>query len=208
MLFIMAVIRLSSPGPIFYRQKRVGHRRKVFMLFKFRTMHVNAETSTHENYFAELIRSDSPMTKLDHEGDARVYPGARFLRASGLDELPQIINVLLGEMSLVGPRPCLPAEFNRYEEWQKRRTDAPPGLTGYWQVNGKNTTTFKKMIEMDLFYSREMSPWLDLTIMAKTIPVLLRQANKSFGSRLFKREIQVTVAPAISRNRNGSTNHE
>jgi lipopolysaccharide/colanic/teichoic acid biosynthesis glycosyltransferase len=175
MTLVMGLVRLTSPGPIFYRQERVGYRRTPFMLFKFRTMCVNAETRGHEEYFADLMRSECPMTKLDAVGDARLIPGGRFLRASGLDELPQIFNVLRGEMSLVGPRPCLPREFERYQppEWQ--RVNALPGLTGYWQVNGKNNTTFKEMIAMDLFYIRNMSIWLDLTIMFRTIPTLIKE---------------------------------
>jgi lipopolysaccharide/colanic/teichoic acid biosynthesis glycosyltransferase len=188
MILVMLWIRIASSGPVFYRQERVGHRRNCFMIFKFRTMHVNAETRTHEEYFAYLMRVDCPMTKLDEEGDSRLIPGGRFLRASGLDELPQIFNVLRGEMSLVGPRPCLPNEFQRYEAWHQRRVNVLPGLTGYWQVNGKNKTTFNEMIAMDIFYAHNMSLWVDLTIMLKTIPALMGQAlepreNSRDGSR-------------------------
>ena len=154
------------------------------MLFKFRTMYVNAETRRHEEYFADLMRSECPMTKLDAVGDTRLIPGGRFLRASGLDELPQIFNVLRGEMSLVGPRPCLPREFERYQPSERQRVNALPGLTGYWQVNGKNNTTFKEMIAMDLFYIRKMSIWLDLTIMFRTIPTLIKEVlNRPRTSR-------------------------
>ena len=199
MLLLMAVVRLSSSGPIFYRQERVGYQRKRFMIFKFRTMYVNAETRTHEDYFASLMRADVPMTKLDAAGDSRLIPGARFLRASGLDELPQIFNVLFGDMSLVGPRPCLPAEFNRYEAWQQRRVNAPPGLTGYWQVNGKNKTTFNQMVFMDLFYIDKMSLWRDLGIILKTIPVLVSEsveALKRYRTRAMSRSPHVIPQPA------------
>lgn len=118
------------------------------------------------------------MTKLD-AADPRLISGGRFLRASGLDELPQIFNVLRGEMSLVGPRPCLPHEFERYTVWQQERVNAPPGLTGFWQVNGKNKTTFSEMIAMDIFYARHMSIWLDLKIILKTIPALIEQMDES-----------------------------
>src|SRR5438552_4543246 len=175
MTLVMGLVRFTSRGPIFYRQERVGYRRSPFMLFKFRTMYVNAETRRHEEYFADLMRSECPMTKLDAVGDTRLIPGGRFLRASGLDELPQIFNVLRGEMSLVGPRPCLPAEFERYQPSERQRVNALPGLTGYWQVKGKNNTTFKEMIAMDLFYIRNMSIWLDLTIMFRTIPTLIKE---------------------------------
>jgi lipopolysaccharide/colanic/teichoic acid biosynthesis glycosyltransferase len=177
MIVVMALIRVSSRGPIFYRQERVGYRSRRFMLFKFRTMHVNAETGAHEEYVAELMQSDAPMTKLDHMGDCRLISGGRFLRATGLDELPQIFNVLRGEMSLVGPRPCLPKEFERYQASHRRRVNALPGLTGYWQVNGKNQTTFKQMIAMDILYIRKMSVWLDLTIIFKTVPALVKQVS-------------------------------
>jgi lipopolysaccharide/colanic/teichoic acid biosynthesis glycosyltransferase len=184
MTLVMGLVRLTSPGPIFYRQERVGYRRTPFMLFKFRTMCVNAETRGHEEYFADLMRSECPMTKLDAVGDTRLIPGGRFLRASGLDELPQIFNVLRGEMSLVGPRPCLPREFERYQPSEQQRVNALPGLTGYWQVNGKNNTTFKEMIAMDLFYIRNMSIWLDLTIMFRTIPTLIKEVlNRPRTSR-------------------------
>ena len=144
-------------------------------------MKLSAETQTHERYFAELMQADCPMTKLDAHGDSRLVPFGRILRASGLDELPQIFNVLCGEMSLVGPRPCLPNEFAGYKPWQRERVKALPGLTGYWQVNGKNTTTFNEMIAMYLFYLKNMSILLDLKIMLKTCSVI---AGQTFESRL------------------------
>jgi len=183
MVLLMVWIRLVSPGPIFYRQQRVGYRGRRFMIFKFRTMHVNAETRTHEEYFARLMQADCPMVKLDAAGDSRLIRGGRFLRASGLDELPQIFNVLRGEMSLVGPRPCLPTEFDRYEQWQRERFNTAPGLTGYWQVNGKNTTTFKEMIAMDIFYVRKVSILLDMKIMFQTLPTLFREIGSTVRRR-------------------------
>ena len=142
-------------------------------------MKLSAETQTHERYFEELMRSDCPMTKLDAHGDPRLAPFGRILRASGLDELPQLFNVLCGEMSLVGPRPCLPNEFAGYEPWQRQRMNGLPGLTGYWQVNGKNKTTFNEMIAMDLFYLKNMSIFLDLKIMLKTFAVIAEQLFES-----------------------------
>jgi len=191
MILLMLWIKITSPGPVCYRQERVGYRRDRFMIFKFRTMHVNAETRTHEEYFASLMRLDCPMTKLDEGTDSRLTRGGRFLRASGLDELPQIFNVLRGEMSLVGPRPCLPHEFKGYKVWQQRRVSAPPGLTGYWQVNGKNKTTFNEMITMDLSYADNMSLWLDLTIILKTIPALVGQMLESGRTSRFAVPTQV-----------------
>jgi lipopolysaccharide/colanic/teichoic acid biosynthesis glycosyltransferase len=153
--------------------RRLGGRH--FSIWKFRTMQVSAETQTHEHYFRELMRVDRPMTKLDAYGDPRLAPFGRFLRASGLDELPQIFNVLCGEVSLVGPRPCTPNEFAHYEPWQLERVNGLPGLTGYWQVNGKNKTTFNEMIMMDLFYLENMSILLDVKIMLKTGAVIAGQ---------------------------------
>ena len=175
MIFLMVWIKLASPGPIFFRQERVGYRGRRFMILKFRTMKVNVETQSHEHYLDQLIHANRPMTKLDASGDPRIIRGGRILRAMGLDELPQLFNVFRGEMSLVGPRPCTPHEFGRYQVWQQGRVNAPPGLTGYWQVNGKNKTTFTEMIDMDIFYTNNMSFWLDLTIMAKTFPAVLAQ---------------------------------
>ena len=179
MILLMLVTRIASPGPIFYRQKRVGLGGRHFFIWKFRTMKLSAETQTHEHYFQELMRVDRPMTKLDAYGDPRLAPFGRILRASGLDELPQIFNVLHGEMSLVGPRPCTPNEFAHYEPWQRQRVNCLPGLTGYWQVNGKNKTTFREMIAMDLFYLKNMSIVLDLKIMLKTGTAIAGQLFES-----------------------------
>ena len=179
MLFLMLLTRIASPGPVFYRQKRVGLGGRHFLIWKFRTMKLSAETQTHERYFEELMRTDCPMTKLDAAGDSRLAPFGRILRASGLDELPQIFNVLCGEMSLVGPRPCLPNEFAHYEPWQRERVNGLPGLTGHWQVNGKNKTTFNEMIAMDLFYLRNTSILLDLKIMLKTSGAIAGQLLES-----------------------------
>ena len=148
------------------------------MLIKFRTMKVNAETHVHEAYLEHLIVSDRPMIKLDAT-DPRLILGGRFLRAIGLDELPQIFNVLRGEMSLVGPRPCTVTEFERYAPEQRARVNALPGLTGLWQVNGKNKTTFREMIEMDIFYSRNISLSLDLKIILRTMPAIIKQLSDS-----------------------------
>jgi exopolysaccharide production protein ExoY len=180
---VMTVVALwvavTSPGPIFYRQPRVGFKGRRFMLVKFRTMKVNAETQVHEAYLEHLIVSDRPMIKLDATGDPRLIRGGKFLRATGLDELPQVFNVLRGEMSLVGPRPCTPNEFAHYAPWQRERVNGLPGLTGYWQVNGKNKTTFNQMIAMDLFYLENVSMLLDLKIMLKTGAVIARQLFES-----------------------------
>jgi len=177
-LMMMLITKICSPGPIFYRQERIGLNGRRFLMWKFRTMKLSAETKVHEQHLEELIKSNRRMTKLD-AGDPRLVPLGRILRASGLDELPQLFNVLRGEMSLVGPRPCLPNEFASYEPWQKRRVDALPGLTGYWQVNGKNNTTFRQMVAMDLSYLENMSISLDLKIMLMTGSAILTQLLES-----------------------------
>lgn len=167
-LIAAVLTAIASPGPIFFRQERVGYRGRRFRLYKFRTMHVRAETNSHEAHFASLVRSNVPMQKLDGKGDPRLIPGGSLLRASGLDELPQIINVLRGEMSLVGPRPCIPYEYNQYSSAQRERFHSVPGLTGLWQVSGKNRTTFDEMIRLDIEYGRRRSLGRDLRIMLRT----------------------------------------
>jgi lipopolysaccharide/colanic/teichoic acid biosynthesis glycosyltransferase len=198
MILLMLVIRLASPGPIFYRQKRVGLGGRHFFIWKFRTMKLSADTQTHEHYVEELIRANCPMTKLDAHGDVRLAPFGRILRASGLDELPQIFNVLCGEMSLVGPRPCLPNEFTHYEAWQRERVNGLPGLTGYWQVNGKNKTTFNEMIAMDLFYLENMSILLDLKIMLKTCAVIAEQLFESRPAAQCNRQERGPLPPMVA----------
>src|SRR6516164_9295266 len=175
LVILLAIwVKVVSPGPIFFRQERIGYRGSRFLLFKFRTMKVNVETQSHEKHLEQLIDGNAAMTKLD-SGDPRIIVGGRILRALGLDELPQLLNVLRGEMSLVGPRPCTPYEFRRYKDWQRERVNALPGLTGYWQVNGKNKTTFTEMVHMDIWYTRNLSPWLDVVIIFKTIPAIAVQ---------------------------------
>jgi lipopolysaccharide/colanic/teichoic acid biosynthesis glycosyltransferase len=169
---VALLIKLGSPGPIFFRQRRIGFRGSELVCCKFRTMRVDADADSHRWHTQELIRSQTPMVKLDAHRDPRMIPFGSLLRVSGLDELPQLINVLRGEMSLVGPRPCIPYECEAYEPWHWQRFDAVPGLTGLWQVSGKNRTTFDQMVRLDIAYSQRLSLWLDLRIILKTIPAL------------------------------------
>lgn len=173
-LLIALVIRLGSRGPILFRQERVGQGGRVFVCFKFRTMHLNASQVTHREHVKDLITSASPMIKLDDENDGRLIRGGSWIRAAGLDELAQLINILRGDMSIVGPRPCIPYEYELYEPWQRRRCEAPPGLTGLWQVSGKNRTTFSQMVNLDIDYARRMSLWLDIKILVRT-PIVIAQ---------------------------------
>lgn len=175
MLLISVIIKMVSSGPVFFKQQRIGHRGRPFTCLKFRTMKVNAETASHQGYLGDLMRSNAPMVKMDSKGDPRVIPYGLLLRSSGLDELPQIFNVLQGEMSLVGPRPCLPYEHANYLPRHKKRYDTLPGLTGFWQVNGKNKTTFRQMIAMDIWYAKNKSVALDLGIMLRTFPTIVGQ---------------------------------
>ena len=182
-LVIGAVIALVSPGPILFRQERVGLGTRRFMCLKFRTMRVHAETATHQGHLKELMESNAPMLKLDARGDSRIIPFGFVLRSSGLDELPQLINVLIGDMSVVGPRPCLSYESAKYQPWQMERFNTLPGLTGLWQVSGKNKTTFNQMMELDIKYSRKKTLWLDLAIILKTPVVIIGQVLESAQKR-------------------------
>jgi len=170
---IAIFIKLVSPGPAFFRQQRIGVNGRKFMCLKFRTMKVNADTSVHQAHLKTLMTSNRPTRKLDCAGDKRLIFGGLLLRSLGVDELPQLINVLRGEMSLVGPRPCTPYEYDLYLPRHKRRCEAPPGLTGLWQVSGKNKTTFEEQIDLDLYYVDHKSLWFDMKIILLTIPAIL-----------------------------------
>ena len=172
---VALVVMCGSRGPVLFRQRRVGHKGREFDCYKFRTMYVNAETGSHRDYTRQLMNAESPMIKLDARRDPRLAPLGALLRATGLDELPQLINVVRGEMSIVGPRPCIPYECEHYAPWQRRRFDAVPGLTGLWQVSGKNRTTFTQMIRLDIEYSERLSLWFDMKIILRTLPALWGQ---------------------------------
>lgn len=182
MLIIALGIKIASPGPVLFRQERVGYRGRRFLCLKFRSMHCNSDVNVHKKHLNHLMRSKEPLVKLDKKRDPRLIPLGQVLRASGLDELPQIFNVLRGEMSLVGPRPCTGYEYDGYQPWQKARFAVLPGLTGLWQVSGKNTTTFEEMIRLDIRYGRELSPTQDLSILARTLGVVCRQVLETVKS--------------------------
>jgi lipopolysaccharide/colanic/teichoic acid biosynthesis glycosyltransferase len=145
------------------------------MCYKFRTMAVDADGKSHQRHCENLIDSRAPMVKLDASRDSRIIPGGWLLRASGMDELPQIINVLHGDMSLVGPRPCVPYEYEKFLPWQRERFNAIPGLTGLWQVSGKNRTTYEQMLRLDVHYAKNISWRQDLKIILLTAPTLAGQ---------------------------------
>lgn len=177
-LGIALYIKWRSRGPAIFRQERVGYGGRRFTCLKFRTMRVDAEVGTHREHLRVLMEQDAPLTKLDTQGDSRLIPGGALLRASGLDELPQLINVLRGEMSVVGPRPCLPYEYAEYSDWEKQRLAVLPGLTGLWQVSGKNRTTFRQMIALDIEYARRKTLGLDVRIMWRTMATLVGQVRE------------------------------
>jgi exopolysaccharide production protein ExoY len=195
MVFIALVIRFASDGPILFRQERVGYLGRRFMCFKFRTMVAGIETASHEGHLATLMSSNKPMEKMDTKGDPRIIPFGVPLRASGLDELPQIINVIRGEMSLVGPRPCMAYEYEKYLPWQKERFNTVPGLTGLWQVSGKNNTTFDEMINFDIDYAKNQTLWFDIKIILKTVPALIVQMIETRSRRKSRSR---AVRPVVS----------
>jgi exopolysaccharide production protein ExoY len=204
-LCMFAITTVFSPGPILYKQVRIGYQGRRYKIYKFRTMHVAADTGVHQTYLKELIETNAPMTKLDAKGDKRLIPFGWLLRATGLDELPQIINVFKGDMSMVGPRPCLPAEFEAYLPWQRERTNAKPGLTGLWQVSGKNRTTFEEMIRLDISYVTRLTFGQDLKIMLLTPMALLQQVGDILIDRNGPKRAKAAKAFALARGRAETT---
>ncbi len=195
---IAVYIKLVSPGPVFYTQARVGQGAREFRFIKFRTMHVNNDESYHTQHAAQFIRSNGTMEKLD-EHDPRIYFGGRLLRLLCIDELPQLYNVLRGEMSLVGPRPCIPYEAAEYQRWHRHRFSILPGLTGLWQVSGKNKLSFAEMIRLDIQYEKTMSLGVDLTIILRTIPTIVGLLLEAVGRRL-----SVRKRPPLDSGENGT----
>lgn len=180
-LVIALIIKMTSKGPVFFKQTRIGKDGKPFEFFKFRSMYVNNDDSIHREFTKNLIR-ESKQTLVNVDGklevkkivnDPRITPIGRFLRKTSIDELPQLFNVLQGDMSLVGPRPCLPYEWEEYEMWHRRRLSVLPGCTGLWQVSGRSAVGFNDMVILDLFYIDNMSPIFDFKLILKTFPVML-----------------------------------
>jgi lipopolysaccharide/colanic/teichoic acid biosynthesis glycosyltransferase len=175
-------IKVVSRGPVFLRQERIGLQGRPFRMWKLRTMHADADSRVHMKHVLAMIEDhgdgERPMRKLDR-GDPRIIPGGLWLRRLSVDELPQLLNVLQGEMSLVGPRPEMPYAFAAYRPWHARRFNVLPGMTGLWQVSGKNRTTFQEMIRLDIKYGRALEPRQDIAILARTLPVVLAADNGS-----------------------------
>jgi len=182
---IAVAIKTSSKGPIFFKQQRVGQYGQCFTFLKFRSMYVNNDPSAHREYVKKLIagRAQREASNGDADGvfkltnDKRITRIGKFLRRTSLDELPQFLNVLRGEMSLVGPRPAIPYEVDSYQTWHRSRVlEVKPGITGLWQVNGRNSIKFDEMVRLDLQYAKTWSPWLDLKILIRTPRAVLRGA--------------------------------
>jgi lipopolysaccharide/colanic/teichoic acid biosynthesis glycosyltransferase len=180
-LAIALLIKITSKGPVFFKQERVGEDGGIFALFKFRTMRTDCDDSLHREFTRNFIQGRLPEPSLDASDckvykmtdDPRITAIGGFLRKTSLDELPQFINILKGEMTIVGPRPPLPYEYECYEEWARQRLKVRPGLTGLWQVSGRSSVSFKEMVDMDIYYIQNWSLKLDFKIMLKTVPVML-----------------------------------
>jgi exopolysaccharide biosynthesis polyprenyl glycosylphosphotransferase len=169
MLLIALAIKLDSPGPVLFKQIRMGKGGRPFILYKFRSMREGAEEEQQK--LTDLNEAEGPIFKIRH--DPRCTTVGRFLRRTSLDELPQLYNVLRGEMSLVGPRPPVPKEVECYEEWHKKRLEVSPGMTGLWQVSGRSELTFDEMALLDIYYIENWSAALDTEIFLRTIPRII-----------------------------------
>ncbi len=179
-IIIALLIKLDSRGPVFFAQEAIGRGGQPFRLYKFRTMRTDADNERHRSFIATFVRGSKEQYEVDGErkvykmvDDDRVTRVGRWLRRAGVDELPQLLNVLRGEMSVVGPRPPLPYEFVLYDDWARQRLAVQPGITGLYQVTRRSEAAFREMVEVDLDYIRRRSLWLDLGIMARTAPVML-----------------------------------
>ncbi|MBS4957078.1 MAG: sugar transferase [Clostridium sp.] len=172
-IIIAIIIKTTSKGPVFFSQKRVGKNGKEFNMYKFRSMVVNAEELKEK--LADQNEMSGPMFKM--KDDPRVTKVGKFIRKTSIDELPQLWNVLKGDMSLVGPRPSLPKEVAQFEEWMYKRLEVKPGLTCYWQVSGRNNIDFEDWMKLDIKYVDERSTWIDIKLIFKTVGVLFGDKN-------------------------------
>jgi lipopolysaccharide/colanic/teichoic acid biosynthesis glycosyltransferase len=175
----MVAIRLDSPGPTFYRQTRIGKNRKPFTFYKFRSMYQNIDRNAHQDFLKAFVNGNVKNGKDGQDvfkpiKADQVTPVGRFLRKTSLDELPQLVNIIRGEMSFIGPRPNVPAEVEEYKEWHLRRLDTLPGITGLAQVNGRSSIPFDSIVQYDIKYVEGESPLMDLKILWKSVPLVLR----------------------------------
>lgn len=190
------LIKLTSRGPVFYRQERLGLGMKPFQMYKFRTMRANADPKQHQQHVEQLQRQGRALEKLDVDKDDRITAVGRYLRLSSLDELPQLLNVLRGEMSMVGPRPCIAYEVASYKPWYFHRFECLPGLTGLWQVSGKNRLTADQMMRLDIRYARTQSLRGDLGIMWRTPRVIGQELWAGYRRWRQRRATRRTPVPA------------
>lgn len=182
LLTIAILVRSGSRGKIIFRQERVGMDGRIFLCYKFRTMYADADENLHRETYKKNIQGDATANAGDAtapvfgkvKDDPRITPIGRWLRRSSLDELPQLFNVLKGDMSFIGPRPPIPYEVESYELWHRKRLDMKPGITGLWQVSGRNRLTFEEMVRIDIYYIENWSLWLDLKIVLLTLPAVFR----------------------------------
>lgn len=169
-LIIAVAIKMDAPGPVFFKQIRVGEKGRLFLLYKFRSMYRDADKMKQS--LSDMNEAEGPVFKIKR--DPRITKVGALLRKTSLDELPQFINVLRGDMSLVGPRPPLPLEVEKYTDYQRGRLAVRPGLTCLWQVQGRSSVSFDRWVELDLEYIRNQSLWLDAKILVKTVPAVLK----------------------------------
>ena len=174
-IIIAIIIKFTSKGPVFFSQKRVGRNGKEFDMYKFRSMVVNAEELKEK--LAAQNEMSGPMFKM--KDDPRVTKVGKFIRKTSIDELPQLWNILKGDMSLVGPRPSLPKEVAQFDEWMYKRLEVKPGLTCYWQVSGRNNIDFEDWMKLDVKYVEERNLWIDIKLICKTVFVLFGDKNAS-----------------------------
>lgn len=179
LLAVVAGIKISSPGPIVFQQTRIGFGGRPFAFYKFRSMHVGESAGQHQEFVEKFIKGETGEAADEQEiqifkikDDPRIFPFGKFIRRTSLDEFPQLLNVIKGDMGLVGPRPCLPYEWEAYDDWHKERLNVLPGCTGLWQVLGRSTVTFEDMVLMDLYYISNYSLVQDVRILYKTIPAI------------------------------------
>lgn len=170
-LLLILLIKITSNGPVFYKARVVGFNEEIFTMYKFRSMYYNTSTQTHEDYVTEIIKNNKATEKI--KNDSRITPVGKILRKLSIDEFPQFINVLIGNMSIVGPRPCLPYEYEIMDKWHRKRFAVKPGISGLWQIKGRNEVKFNDQIALDLYYIENRSIKLDFEIIIKTIPVMI-----------------------------------
>ncbi|MHC4122171.1 MAG: sugar transferase [Planctomycetota bacterium] len=178
-LITAIAIKVTSKGPVIFKQIRVGKHKKSFILYKFRSMYTGSSSESHRKYIQKIMTEKSEQNtqegviyKLTY--DPRVIPVGRFIRKTSIDELPQLFNVLKGDMSIVGPRPVIPYELEYYDRKMFKRFCVKPGITGLWQVSGRSMTTYTRMVAIDIFYINHWSVWLDLKILFKTVLVVFK----------------------------------